>query len=374
MDVVELASSLIAYKTEIPPGDEEECAKFLHDYIVDSRLGAEAEVDSFGRGRANLTLRIGPPEPGLLLSGHIDVVPAGDPGAWSYDPFRAREKEGRLYGRGAADMKGGLAAALKAIETIRGRRLRRGLIFVATAGEEVGFEGLKRLIKTGQLKRGLAKFGVLAEPTDLRPVRAHKGLATFRITFHGKGGHASDPGLGINAIESCAKFVRELATWNARMKRASDPDLGSTLATPTVVRGGTKSNVIPGSCELIVDTRWVPRHSTAFVEEQMADIADSLAAKDKKFSASVEMLYDAPSLATPAVHPVVRLAESLSGAASEVAPYGTEAALYSTKGIPSVVLGPGSVNQAHTVDEYVEVKQLRRAESIYAKMISSVCA
>jgi acetylornithine deacetylase/succinyl-diaminopimelate desuccinylase-like protein len=139
------------------------------------------------------------------------------------------------------------------------------------------------------------------------------------------------------------------------------------------VHGGTKSNVIPGSCDLTVDTRWIPRHSTVFVKDQLAALVDSLAAKDQKFSASVELMYDAPSLSIPATHPVVRLAESLSGAVSEVARYGTEAALYSTKGVPSIVLGPGSVEQAHTVDEYVEVRQLRRAESLYSKMISSVC-
>jgi acetylornithine deacetylase ArgE len=379
LDIVELAKSLISFRTEIPPGNEERCAKFINDFLVDLHIDdTELHLDRFEEGRANLVARLGPREPGLLLGGHLDVVPAGDESRWSHPPFDCDVAGGRLYGRGAADMKTGLAAMLKAIEKTAkasGKNLRRGISFVATAGEETGFEGLKGLIERGLVSKGSARFGVLGEPTSLRPVRAHKGGSTFRVTITGKSGHASNPRLGVNAIEECAAFIEALAAWRSKVRgRGCEPELGSTIATPTIVSGGTKSNVIPGTCELIVDARWIPRHGTAFVERGLNSIVASLRRRDRQFDARVELLYDTYALNLPSHHPAVRLAESLSGFRSEVAPYGTEAALYTHSGIPSIVLGPGDIKQAHVVDEFVELRQAKRALSIYTKMLQSVCA
>jgi acetylornithine deacetylase ArgE len=375
LELVELAKSLVGFRTEIPPGNEEGCARYVHDYLSDLHVaGAELRLDRFEAGRANVVAKFGPREPGLLLGGHIDVVPAGDESAWSTPPFEGVVKGGRLYGRGAADMKTGLAAILKAVEAASKGKMRRGLLFVATAGEEVGFDGLKALYARKLIPEGAAKLGVMGEPTRLRPIRAHKGLADFRITVKGRSGHASRPELGVNAIEKCASVVEALSAWSRSLSKAPDRDLGSTIATPTVVKGGTKSNVIPDSCELVVDSRWVPKHGTAFVEKGLNSIISSLKRKDPTLDARVELLYDSPSLKLPQSHPAVRLAESLSGFKSEVAPYGTEAALYAEHGIPSIVLGPGSLKQAHIVDEFVELSEAKKALSIYTRMIESVCA
>ncbi len=374
LELVELARSLIRFRTEIPPGNEEGCARYIHDFLSDLRIdGAEVRLDRFETGRANLVARFGPGAPGLLLGGHMDVVPAGDESAWSSPPFEGALKGGRLYGRGAADMKTGLAAILKAIEATAKGKLRRGLLFVATAGEEVGFEGLKALYARKLIPECAATLGVLGEPTGLRPIRAHKGLADFRITVRGRSGHASRPELGVNAIERCASVIEALSSWRRSLSKVSDRDLGSTIATPTVVKGGTKSNVIPDTCELIVDARWVPKHGTAFVENGLNSMIASLKKKDPTLDARVELLYDSYSLKLPRSHPAVRLAESISGFKSDVAPYGTEAALYTKHGIPSVVLGPGNLKQAHIIDEFVEVAEAKTAVSIYAKMIRSVC-
>jgi acetylornithine deacetylase len=375
LELVELARSLIGFKTEIPPGSEEGCARYLHDFLADLHVqGAELRLDRFEAGRANLVARFGPKEPGLLLGGHMDVVPAGDASAWSTPPFEGVVKGGRLFGRGAADMKTGLAAILKAIEAMSKGKMRRGLLFVATAGEEVGFDGLKALYARRLIPQGAARLGVIGEPTRLRPIRGHKGLADFRIIVRGRSGHASRPELGVNAIEKCASVVEAISTWSHSLGKAPDRDLGRTIATPTVVKGGTKSNVIPDFCELIVDSRWVPKHGTAFVERGLNSTISSLKRKDPALDARVELLYDSPSLKLPRGHPGVRLAESLSGFKSEVAPYGTEAALYAKHGIPSIVLGPGSIEHAHVIDEFVELSEAKRALSIYTRMIESVCA
>jgi len=374
LDLVELAKSLIRFRTEIPPGNEEGCARHIHDLLADLHVeGAELRLDRFEAGRANLVARFGPRERGLLLGGHIDVVPAGDESAWSAPPFEGVVKGGRLYGRGSADMKTGLAAILKAVEATSKRNMRRGLIFVATSGEEVGFEGLKALYARKLIPEGAARLGVMGEPTRLRPVRAHKGLADFRITVRGRSGHASRPELGVNAVEKCATVIEAISAWSRGLSKAPDRDLGSTIATSTVVRGGTKSNVIPDWCELIVDSRWVPKHGTAFVKKGLNSTIAALKRKDPSLDARVDLMYDSPSLKLPRSHPAVRLAESLSGLESEVAPYGTEAALYAEHGIPSLVLGPGSLKQAHTVDEFVELGEARKALSIYTRMIESIC-
>ena len=375
MELVELAKSLVGFRTEIPPGNEEGCARYIHDLLSDLHLqGAELRLDRFEAGRANLVARFGPREPGLLLGGHLDVVPAGDESAWSRPPFEGVLEGGRLYGRGAADMKTGLAAILKAIEATSRGRLRRGLLFVATSGEEVGFEGLKALYARELIPERAARLGVMGEPTGLRPIRGHKGLADFRISVRGRSGHASKPELGVNAIDKCATIVQAISAWSRSLSESPDRDLGGTIATPTVIRGGTKSNVIPGSCELIVDSRWIPKHGTAFVKKGLDAIVASLKRKDAALDAKVELMYDSPSLKLPRSHPAVRLAESMSGFPSEVAPYGTEAALYAQHGIPSVVLGPGNLKQAHIVDEFVELDEARKALSIYTRMIDSVCS
>jgi succinyl-diaminopimelate desuccinylase len=292
LELVELARSLVRFRTEVPPGNEEACARYIHDFLADLHVeGAALRLDRFEAGRANVVARFGPDEPGLLLGGHIDVVPAGDESAWSYPPFEGVSKAGRLYGRGAADMKTGLAAILKAIEaTVRVGTMRRGLLFVATSGEEVGFEGLKALFARKMIRERSARLGVMGEPTNLRPVRAHKGLADFRVSITGRSGHASRPDLGVNAIEKCARIVEGLNAWRRTLSKTKDADLGSTIVTPTVVSGGTKSNVIPGSCELIVDTRWIPKHGTPFVEKGLNSMIASLKKKDPSLDAPVEQM------------------------------------------------------------------------------------
>lgn len=376
MELLELAKSLISFRTEIPPGNEEGCARFIADLLTDLHIeGMEVVVDAFEPGRANVIAKMGPREPGLLLGGHMDVVPAPMGSGWSRDPFEGVVRGGRLFGRGSADMKTGLAAILKAIEAAASTRtMRRGLVFVATAGEEVGFEGLKSLYARRLLPERAARLGIMGEPTSLRPVRAHKGLADFRIIVTGRSGHASRPELGVNAIEKCSDVIGAISAWQRRLAKAQDGELGATIATPTVIGGGTKSNVIPGRCELVVDSRWIPRHGTAFVERGLKSVIASLKRNDPTLEAEVELMYESPSLKLPSGHPLVRLVESISGFRSEVAPYGTEAALYAMHGTPCLVLGPGSVKQAHIVDEYVELAEARKALSVYSRLIESVCS
>ncbi len=374
MQVEELAGQLIRFSTESPPGNEEECARFLRDYIQDRVSDFDVRLHQFAPNRANLVARVGPEDrPGLLLSGHIDVVPAGDHRLWKGSPFEPRVEGGRLYGRGAADMKGSVASIVKALEVLSGTKPQRRVVFVATAGEEIGYDGLKELIREGGITSRDGKYGVIGEPTELRVIRGHKGGSLFRIGFVGRSAHSSRPELGINAIEKASVFIRELLKWGRVLAMTKHRELGITLLNPTVLHGGTKNNVIPEYCELTVDCRRIPAHSAEYIRKGMMAIIKKLKEKDEKFNATVELTFDNDPLLVPKNHTLVRLAEEVAGSQSTVAPYGTEAPAYQRLGIPTVILGPGSVREAHIPDEFVDLAQLRKAVSVYAGLIKKVC-
>jgi acetylornithine deacetylase ArgE len=374
MDTVELAKSLMSFDTTAPPGNEEGCARFLEDQIRDLHIdGAEVEVQRFQKGRANLIATFDGDSPGLMLAGHIDVVPARDVEDWTSPPFRPEVRAGKLYGRGAADMKSAVAAMVTAARSLKGRKRKRGLILIATAGEEIGFDGLKAIIAAGRFKSLKARYGVAGEPTEMKVVRAHKGGLSCSVIFEGRSAHASDPSLGVNAIENCILFVNELKGLRRDLSGTRDEDLGKTLITPTIIGGGVKTNVIPSSCQVTLDCRLIPAHSSKTVLDGLRSIIGRLGEKNKDFNARIEIIYETPPLSVPKDAEFVKMCESLTGAPSTVAPYGTEAAVYAQQGIPSVVLGPGSVKQAHIIDEYVTLKELRSAESVYTRRVKEIC-
>ncbi len=376
MNVEELAAELIRINTEAPPGNEEACAAFLRDHILDLRLEpSELILHRFAERRANLLVRIGPvSQAGLLLSGHIDVVPAGDLSQWESPPYEPRIRDGKLYGRGASDMKSAVAAFVKAIENYKSAKLKRGIIFVATAGEEIGFDGLKALISDGKIRMRDAMYGIIGEPTDLKVVRAHKGGTVFRITFYGKSAHSSRPELGINAVEKASRFILEVAELRERLREISDPELGASVISTTVINGGTKDNVIPEKCQIIVDCRRLPSHSDAYIRAELDKIAEKIKKSTTTLDVTIDVKFNWNALNIPKEHPLVVMAERIVGHKSEVAPYGTEGPIYHELEIPTIILGPGRIeNNIHAPNEYIEIKQLRDAVKVYSEFIRSVC-
>jgi len=376
MEVEELAAELIRFNTEVPPGNEEACASFLRDYFLDLRIEpSEVLLHRFAENRANLIVRVGPEgQAGLLLSGHIDVVPAGDLSHWDSPPFEPKIRDGKLYGRGASDMKSAIAAFVKAIENHKSAKLKRGIIFVATAGEEIGFDGLSALISDGKIRTRDAMYGIIGEPTDLKVVRAHLGGTVFRVTFHGKSAHSSRPQLGINAVENAARFIVEVAALRERLREIVYPDLGNSVISVTMINGGTKENVIPEKCQIIVDCRRIPIHSDEYIRAELDKIIDKIRNIVPTFDTTIDVKYNWSPLNTPKDHPLVVLAERIVGHKSEVAPYGTEGPLYQQLDIPTIILGPGKIeNNVHAPNEYIEIKQLRDSVEIYSELIREVC-
>ena len=194
-----------------------------------------------------------------------------------FDPFSAEVREGKLFGRGAADMKGGVASILNAIEhATKNNALKHRLVFAATAGEETGFVGLENLIKDSIVSSKIATCVVIGEPTGLRPARAHRGIYRIKVNFKGRGAHASTPELGINAIEDACQFVERLGDVRKELAQTKDDLLGNTTLTPTMMSGGIGENMVPPNAEVMLDSRRLPVHSSEYIRSKVEKTCECL--------------------------------------------------------------------------------------------------
>ncbi len=370
--VREITSDLVAYPTVSPKGDERECANYIFDYLNDLKIAdSQIDIQEFDGTRANVVATFGAAkEPGLLLSGHMDVVPAGGRNRWHSDPFRAVVKGDRLYGRGASDMKGGLAALIKAIEnTTKSKTLKRRLVFVTTAGEETGFVGLAKMIQNSIITSRSSSCVVIGEPTDLRPARAHRGIYRIKVNFFGKGSHAATPELGVNAIEYASTLIQDLQGVRQELSQTKDELLGVTTLTPTMINGGIGENVVPPNAEVVLDSRRLPVHSAEYIRSKVEECCKTL-----KIDYSITELVNHKPVDTPGGSFLTKLAEDITGEKSVSCAFGTEGSLYQGElGLPTIVLGPGSVEQAHVDDEFVELAQIEKAITIYSSFIHEIC-
>jgi acetylornithine deacetylase/succinyl-diaminopimelate desuccinylase family protein len=370
--VQDITSDLISYPTISPKGNERECAKYIFDYLRDLKVeDSEIDLQEFDGTRANVVATFGATkEPGLLLSGHMDVVPAGDTKLWHSDPFRAIVKDGRLYGRGAADMKGGLASIIKAVENMaKANILKRKLVFVATSGEESGFVGLEKLIQNSIINSKSATCVVIGEPTNLVPGRTHRGIYRIRVNFFGRSSHAAKPELGINAVEFASRFVVKLEGVRNELSQTKDPLLGVTTLTPTMMSGGIGENVIPPNAEVVLDSRRLPVHSSELIRSKVEQLCHDL-----KIDHQITELVNHKPLNTPEGNFLTKLAESITGQHAVPCAFGTEGSLYGGDlNLPTIVIGPGAIEQIHVDDEFVELSQIEEAVSIYSSFIRQIC-
>lgn len=371
--ITSLASRLVKINSENPPGREGEIASFVAERLSD--LGLRSWIDRF-RDRANA---VGVYEGGngfsLMLITHLDTVPAGDKENWNFPPFGGVFKDGKLYGRGAADAKGPLASMLGALKLLAdsGWKVNGKIIFAAVADEEVNSEGVKRLIAKGVK----ADSAIVGEPTSLNVCVAHKGRLLFSVEFLGKAAHASSPRLGINAIYPASEFALEVAKISGEAFE-KHPLLGSSTAAPTIVRGGIKDNMIPEHVEIWIDRRVLPNEKLESIISYYRSIAEKIAARHGA-KADLRIKKWVPS---SEVDPSSKIVTAAIDAASKILgiqakPVGFQATcdmsfLVNEAEIPSIVFGPGSLDQAHTVDEWVEVDQLFAAAKIYAAVALSL--
>ncbi len=334
-------------------------------------LGFACEIQTVADGKYNLVARAGDGSDGLVLSGHTDTVPC-DPALWRSDPFVADEREDRIYGLGSCDMKSFLALALAAASRFDLQRLARPLVLVATADEETTMSGARLIADNG---RRLGRYCIIGEPTDLAPIRQHKGNLTMSIEYVGRSGHASDPSLGNNALEGMYALIGELLAYRDRMQR-DNQDPAFAIPTPTLnlghIHGGDNSNRICGACTLWIDIRFLPRMSFAALEADLVELAAGVA-DARGLAVRTQTFGNGQAMDTNAGSEIAEFLTRATGKAPGSVAFGTEAPYYNAMQTETIVLGPGSIRQAHQPDEYLPLAHIEPTIDLLGRTIERFC-
>jgi len=330
------------------------------------------------RTKANLFATFGEGAGGVVLSGHSDVVPV-DGQAWSTDPFRADIRDGRLYGRGACDMKGFIAVVLAQAAAFAQAPLRSPIHVALSYDEEAGCLGIGPLLQDLALA-GIRPDGcIVGEPTSMEMVTAHKGGRVYRCRVHGRAAHSSLTPRGVNAIEYAARvisFIQDLS-WReeAEGPRLEGLDVPFSTISTNMISGGNGKNIIPAECEFFFDYRYVPgKPPQEFIEQIQAYISEHLEPRMQRAhpqaGVSLELTGSIPGLSPDEQSSIAQLTQSLlRPRPSAKVSYGTEAGFFQQSGIPSIVCGPGSIEQAHKPDEFVPLSQLAECERFLQRLV-----
>ena len=370
--IVADTSSLILAASENPGGTELVAVRVLE--TIASRLGGRSRRTLVAPGRPNVSIRFGPDpsadRPGVLMLGHSDVVPAGD--GWAADPFNPRVDEGWLTGRGAADMKGGLAAALQAMAAVHRVRPELPLELLVTVDEEDLATGV-----LAHLDEPPAHYlaCIVAEPTDLAVVVACRGAANLRIDVSGRAAHAGRPEDGANAITTAARIAGWIADDHERMRRSASGLLGSATWNVGRIEGGHGTSIVPDRCTLLVDRRLMPGETgEQALQELEAGIARVL--RDDGCAAGASLLMEMPGFETDPAHPLVATAvEALTAEGAQAPVEAWTAAceggfIARRHGCPTIIVGPGDITgEAHQPDERVRIADLATAARAYTRML-----
>ncbi|MDT4897538.1 MAG: acetylornithine deacetylase [Acidobacteriota bacterium] len=305
----------------------------------------------------------------LALVGHTDTVPFDT--AWT-DALRLTERDGKLYGRGACDTKGFIAAALAATTNIDLRKLRRPLALVFTADEEVGCLGAKRLADARVLR---ARYSIVGEPTSLQPMRAGKGYCLAEIIVQGIEGHSAYPALGASAIFRAARLVNRLEKIAEELKAEQVATFEPPYTTLNVglIRGGTAKNIIAGECRFTLEWRPLPGQGAAHLVDLVNAVIEDERSRDADFACSLEVIRLDSGMETAADSALVRLLEETTQREAGTISFGTEAPQMAELGAEAVVFGPGNIRVAHRTDEFVPVEDLRECVRVLSVAIEHFC-
>lgn len=333
------------------------------------------------RIKANLFASIGPDVPGgYALSGHTDVVPV-DGQEWSGDPFAPEVRGTRLYGRGTADMKGFVGVALALAHEMKAAPLKRPIHFAFSYDEEVGCAGVGRMLADIAQAGIRPELAIVGEPTEMRVVGAHKSGAVLKTAITGREGHSSAPHKGANAVMAAGEIAAFLGRLGDELEAARDARFDPPYSTvqANMIVGGTAVNVLARQATLHWEYRVLPHCDADALRERVLGHIETRVlprlrrgAPEAKIETTLVAAY--PGLAADPDSPAVALARELSGGnAVDAVAYGTEAGLFQRAGIPAVVCGPGSIDQAHRADEFVELAQLDACEAFLRRLIARAC-
>ena len=359
--------------------------EWVRDWLKSQGVESRLTYDPSGT-KANLfaTIQKGT-RAGIVLSGHTDVVPVdGQP--WDTDPFKATIKDDRIYGRGSADMKSYIAAALAMTPRFLAADLRSPVHFALSYDEEIGCLGVRGLIED-LARAGIKPAGcIIGEPTSMQPVVAHKGKRAYKCCFRGREAHSALTPQGVNAIEYAARLVVYIRHMAERMRDCETRDNGfdvpfTTLQTG-VIRGGTAANIVPRDCEIHFEFRYLPGADPEALEREIKSYAERVLLPEMRavdlatfiaFETKAEIPGLDPSVERAEQDRVTSLAQALARnqAIAKVA-YATEAGLFQRAGIPSIICGPGSIGEAHKPNEFITLEQVALCESFMERLLAEL--
>lgn len=369
-DLQQLLIDLVTVDTTNPGGDERAGVEVLASLF--RKAGLSVDIDEYQPGNVNLTAtaRFGD-GPTLLLNSHIDVVPTG--AGWSSPPFAPRIDDGRIYGRGTADAKGSLAAMAAALMAVLAapEGVAGTIIFTAVGDEEGGSTGARALVQTVT-----ADACIVGEPTNLRLLAAHKGSVRPVVEVRGSAAHAATPQNGVNAIVSAAGLITTLEDFARRLISRAHPLVGPPTLTCVLINGGEAPNAVPETTRITLDRRLVPGENADAAVEEITELLALWSTENAPLEARI--IDRAPSTGgpseTPVDHPFVSRARAALTELGEDDEIGglvvnCDMTTFRTAGIPTIVLGPGTLEVMHAKDEFVELDQLHRAAAAYEAII-----
>lgn len=372
-----LLARLIAFPT-VSRDSNLELIAFIRDYLASHGVDSELFLNDEGT-KANLFATIGPRDRGgVVLSGHTDVVPV-DGQAWTVEPFAMSERDGRLYGRGAADMKGFIACVLAAVPAFVAAPLRTPVHLAFSYDEEVGCLGVRSMLAALEQRPHKPVLCLIGEPTELKPVLGHKGKLAMRCQVHGAACHSAYAPYGVNAIEYAARLIGKLGEIGERLAAPElhderfDPPF-STVQTG-VIKGGRALNIVPAECEFDFEVRALPGFDAQVVADELerfaeAELVPKMQAVEPATGVSLRPLSAYPGLATAPDSEAARVLAMLSGSDGfGTVAFGTEGGLFEQAGIPTVVCGPGSMDHGHKPDEFVSLEQLRGCDEMLGRLL-----
>ena len=350
---------------------------FVWRYLTDLGISCEL-IHNAGRSKANLYARLGPAgSGGVLLSGHSDVVPV-DGQNWSVPPFALSERDGKLYGRGTADMKGFIACMLAAVPHFLAQPLAQPLHLAISYDEEVGCLGVRTLLDVLASRPEKPDLCLIGEPTELQPVLGHKGKLAVRCEVQGAACHSAYAPQGVNAIQYAAKLIHRLTTIGEvlaapeRQDTRFDPPF--TTVQIGLIQGGRALNIVPAECTFDFEVRTLPQDDAQQVAEELEHYAQrELLPQMRAVNSDTEIrfypLSSYPGLYTAAQSAAAQLLAHLTGSeAFSTVAFGTEGGLFHQAGIPSVICGPGSMAQGHKPDEFITIEQLDACDAMLRRL------
>ena len=373
----DILASLVSFET-VSRNSNLDCIAWIEGYL--DRLGVKHQriYDETGQ-KSNLWATLGPKDvPGYILSGHTDVVPVDDQD-WTDSPFKLTERDGKLFGRGSCDMKGYVACCLAAVPDMLKANLKKPLHLAFSYDEEVGCWGVRRMIPKIVEGAAMPIACFVGEPTEMDVVIGHKGKRSFKVTVHGRTCHSSLAPLGVNAVEYAARVIAKIRDISDRMAASGTRDdlydIPFTTAHTGYLHGGTALNIVPDIATFEFEFRVIAADKSDVFAKEVIDYAKNVLEPEMKKVApeagfDFEDRSEFAGLETSETAEITLLAKNLSGrnTHSKVA-YGTEGGLFSEAGVPTIVIGPGSIDQAHKADEFIAVTELEKCGKFLDRLI-----